>query len=151
MAHSADDRPSHPRRVPVPPRPVVSRHWEPPRPLRRMPDKEEAWVVSEEGSLAPIEEIYAERNAAALAFANLAVLAGWNVGCLTDDPEWPVVLVDTPHGQVSWHVSAAELPDGFPPYPGEWDGHTTAEKNRRLHRFIHLGERGRADDARDAA
>lgn len=35
----------------------------------------------------------------------------------------------------------------FPPYGREWDGHDTAEKNRRLHRFIHLGELGTDDGA----
>jgi hypothetical protein len=98
--------------------------------------------MSEKGSEEEIHVVYAERNAAALAFANAAALLGWPIGYGGDDPEWPVLFVETPHGQVSWHLKADELPTGFPPYGREWDGHDTTEKNRRLHRFIHLGERG---------
>lgn len=97
--------------------------------------------MSDAGSLAPIDEIYAERNAVALAFANLAVLYGWTVGYTADDPDWPVLFVETPHGQVSWHLKAGELPDDFPPYIGEWDGHTNEEKHRRLRAFVEHGNK----------
>ena len=49
---------------------------------------------------------------------------GWH-GC---------VHIDLPTGQVSWHYhdSQAFLFDGLPSYAGEWDGHDTEEKYRRL-------------------
>lgn len=44
------------------------------------------------------------------------------------------VYIDTPAGQMSWHFH--EDDDAafahLPPYPGEWDGHSTGEKYRRL-------------------
>lgn len=56
-------------------------------------------------------------------------------------PGWPIVFVNTPQGQMSWHLAAEDLslfdhvvkymhPDveGAP----KWDGHTTAEKYARL-------------------
>lgn len=54
-------------------------------------------------------------------------------------PGWPVLYVDTPAGQLTWHLSADDL-DLFPHVPvvdpdhpaARWDGHTTPEKYRRL-------------------
>lgn len=55
-----------------------------------------------------------------------------------DAPDWPVIFVDTPRGQLSWHLSPDDL-DLFAHVPvlkghqaPKWDGHTTAEKYRRL-------------------
>jgi hypothetical protein len=44
------------------------------------------------------------------------------------------VYIDLPTGQASWHYhdSQAYLFDHLPEYPGEWDGHTTAEKYARI-------------------
>jgi hypothetical protein len=55
------------------------------------------------------------------------------------DPEWlTVVFVDTPKGQLSWHVHDSDRPlfEGLPTYHGQWDGHTTAEKYERLGRLF---------------
>jgi hypothetical protein len=84
------------------------------------------------------DEIYAERNAVILAFAHMAELSGWEVGKAVDpsEPDWPVLLIDTPEGQVSWHFKADELPAAVPPYGGEWDGHDTPEKYARLARLV---------------
>lgn len=40
-----------------------------------------------------------------------------------ENPEWAVVFIELPTGQVSWH-----LPQHIHP----WDGHTTAEKFQRI-------------------
>lgn len=56
-----------------------------------------------------------------------------------NEPEWPVVYVDTPAGQCSWHLALADL-DLFghvEQVPADdpravWDGHSTEEKYRRL-------------------
>lgn len=82
-----------------------------------------------------IADVYRERNAVVSAFAWAMFCVGANVGWLLDSqegPDWPVVVIDTPMGQVSWHVQRADLPDWMEPYPGEWDGHTTEEKYARL-------------------
>jgi hypothetical protein len=53
-------------------------------------------------------------------------------------PEWcNCVYIDTPEGQLSWHYHDREgaLFADLPPYPGEWDGHTTEEKYMRLARL----------------
>ena len=88
-----------------------------------------------------LDEAYAERNAVVLAFAHMAELMGWDVGQLKDprEPDWPVLMIDTPAGQVSWHFQAVEMPATMPDYPGEWDGHTTKEKYERLSRLVGMG------------
>lgn len=57
----------------------------------------------------------------------------------TDIPGWleewhGCVYIDLPTGQASWHYhdSQAYLFESLPPYEGEWDGHDTTEKYRRL-------------------
>jgi hypothetical protein len=96
-----------------------------------------SWVA-EAMSGGSLDAIYAERNAVILAFAAMAERHGWFVG-VSADPNaegWPVLLVDTDFGQVSWHLPAGEMPEAIPPYPGEWDGHTTPEKYARLKRVV---------------
>lgn len=87
---------------------------------------------------AAIDSVYAERNALVMAFATLAWHSGWKVGVRFSevDPEWPVVLIDTPAGQCSWHVPRDSVPDDFPAYEGEWDGHSTTVKYERLQKIV---------------
>lgn len=66
-------------------------------------------------------------------------------------PEWPVVYVDIPQGQCSWHLSAEDLdlfghvPQVAPDDPrARWDGHTTDEKYQRLAGLARAST-GRAD------
>jgi hypothetical protein len=78
---------------------------------------------------------YLERNQVVAALAKCfpsglkkTDIAGWST-------DWhQCVYIDLPTGQVSWHFhdSQAYLFDGLPPYDGEWDGHDTAEKYRRV-------------------
>lgn len=42
------------------------------------------------------------------------------------EPEWPVVYIELPTGQVSWHM---------PQHPVPWDGHDTEEKYRRIREY----------------
>lgn len=81
------------------------------------------------------DQAYEERNHLVAALARLypaglkrTAIDGW-------EPEWNgCVYIDLPTGQVSWHYHdrEAHLFEGLPPYTGEWDGHTTEEKYRRL-------------------
>ncbi|RSN12827.1 hypothetical protein DMB42_11660 [Nonomuraea sp. WAC 01424] len=59
-----------------------------------------------------------------------------------NEPDWPVIYIDTPRGQLSWHLSPDDL-HLFPHVPvagrhvpidraPQWDGHTTSEKYGRL-------------------
>jgi hypothetical protein len=67
-------------------------------------------------------------------------------------PGWPVVFVDLPTGQASWHVSPedwhlfAHVPHGTGP-GAEWDGHTTEQKYQRLRDLIAKIEEGGAQRA----
>ncbi|MCP4540534.1 MAG: hypothetical protein GY832_25640 [Chloroflexi bacterium] len=83
-----------------------------------------------------LQEAYSDRNQAVQVMARMAQLAGMEVGvgldAETQDPEWPVLFVDLPTGQVSWHLPKAELIGDWPTYPDEWDGHSLDEKRQRL-------------------
>jgi hypothetical protein len=58
----------------------------------------------------------------------LSSLIGYPTGIGMDDkePDWPVVYIELPTGQVSWHM---------PPHPVPYDGHTTREKYSRCRLF----------------
>lgn len=58
-----------------------------------------------------------------------------------DEPEWAVIYVDTPEGQLTWHVAKEDM-DLFPTtinldpeFAPMWDGHSTATKYARLRRL----------------
>lgn len=51
-----------------------------------------------------------------------------------DAPDWPVIFITLPTGQVSWHINPADI-DLFAHVTvgtGTWDGHSTEEKYARL-------------------
>lgn len=91
-------------------------------------------------------EAYWERNQLVNVFAKMAYNVGWKVwvaehvdkpGEKPWDSEWRnVVFVDTPQGQVSWHIHEKEM-DMFSWISlrgpiDVWDDHTTKEKYQRL-------------------
>lgn len=72
---------------------------------------------------------YSQRAIAAVAFAHTVISLGGTAGVGRDNREdqpdnWRVVLyVDTPAGQLSWHISPADQPmlEGLPEYTKPWD------------------------------
>lgn len=80
-----------------------------------------------------VNAVYVQRNELAVAFAAMALRAGFKAGRGIDESKvegWQHVLyVDLPNGQqVSWHMSpeCVELLDILPSYDGEWDKLYTA-------------------------
>jgi len=83
-----------------------------------------------------IDALYAERASVVMALARAAYALGYRVGWWLDadidDPHlWPVLFLDLPTGQVSWHIADGDTKT-FPIYARTWDGHTTDEKYKRL-------------------
>lgn len=72
---------------------------------------------------------YDKRNVLIYAALSTATDEGLPAGVRLDpnEPEWPVVFIELPTGQVSWHV---------PQHTTPWDGHSTEEKYRRLRQFV---------------
>lgn len=72
---------------------------------------------------------YAQRNRLVLVAAGLASIVGLEVGIGPDaaEPNWPVVYVELPTGQVSWHL---------PQHGRPWDGHSTEDKHQRIREFV---------------
>lgn len=85
--------------------------------------------------MSEMDSIYTERNRCVAFMTRFALANGWEAGIKEgDDPEWPIVVIDLPTGQVSWHIPKGELHlfDGVPPYTKKWDGHASVEKYTRL-------------------
>lgn len=87
--------------------------------------------------------VYEERAFCVIALARAARAMGICVG-FRDDPAipepwlWPVLFIDLPTGQISWHLSRGDrqaAPD-IGAYLGDWDGHSTEEKYRRLAAWV---------------
>lgn len=54
------------------------------------------------------------------------------------EPDWPVLYIESPEGQLSWHIAPEDLSvfgsiKVIPKYP--WDHHTTRQKYQRLARL----------------
>jgi len=82
-----------------------------------------------------LDDAYFDRSQAVQGFARLAQNMDFRVGIKPDD-EWPILYIDLPTGQVSWHIKAEELVGDWPEYPDEWDGHDLDEKRARIARFL---------------
>lgn len=63
----------------------------------------------------------------------LARDAGFGVGVRLDpkEPDWPVLFIELPTGQVTWHIEA---------HSWAWDGHDTETKNARVQEFLRFHE-----------
>ena len=85
---------------------------------------------------------YAERNQCVALLARMALALGWRAWVAqhpAEDADWEadwrtIVFIELPSGQASWHFHDSErhLLEGLPAGPNSWDGHTTAEKYRRV-------------------
>lgn len=56
--------------------------------------------------MSELDDVYAERNKVVTALAKLYP-SGW--GRVDTDPDWLVLYIDLPTGQVSWHFTRAEF------------------------------------------
>ena len=86
-----------------------------------------------------IDDAYFDRNQAVMALARLAQVQGYQVGWKDedpDDPEWRILFIGLPTGQVSWHIKTEDMIGRWPYYDGDWDGHTLNHKRDRMAEFI---------------
>ena len=84
-----------------------------------------------------MDKVYNERNRLV---ALLAHLFPSGVAPDVTTPDWLIIYIDLPTGQASWHVPVAEkdLFAGIPEYTKPWDGHTMAEKYRRIEKLASI-------------
>jgi hypothetical protein len=68
---------------------------------------------------------YAQRGTLIWAAVAIATRGGLNAGVAIDlaDPQWPVVFIELPTGQVSWHMPGFDQP---------YDGHDGPTKSARI-------------------
>ena len=81
------------------------------------------------------DEAYLDRNLCVQVMARMAQKLGYNVG-IKENGDWPILYIDLPTGQVSWHILKADIAGIFPEYHKEWDGHDVECKRKRLVEFI---------------
>lgn len=91
------------------------------------------------------EQAEAERDGAyrerAHLAAYLAALHPSHIGYTDPNaPDWPVLIIETPAGQMSWHIAERDLDLFAHVRPTDrvcrgWDGHTTDEKYERLRKL----------------
>lgn len=92
-----------------------------------------------DGNASPtLDEIYTERNLLAQLVAALAQSLHMPVGQGIDpaQPAWPLIYVDLPTGQLSWHIPQHELVVELVRYPAAWDGHSPEERQQRILSFL---------------
>lgn len=79
------------------------------------------------------DEIYYDRNLLACAFAHATnAPAGWKPDPHAPD-EWAIVWIETPMGQISWHVRREMAEALAPPRQDAiYTGYDRDEKNERL-------------------
>jgi hypothetical protein len=72
---------------------------------------------------------YHNRNLFVFEAIPIALRCGFNAGIRIDpkEPEWPVVFIELPTGQISYHL---------PQHENAWDEHTTQEKRLRILAFV---------------
>jgi len=86
-----------------------------------------------------IEMVYEDRNLLACALTRAVdAPSGWKWD--PAEPGWAVMWIETPMGQVSWHVPR-DMALGMGPDPGwaDYDGYDREEKNDRLREWITEG------------
>jgi len=88
-----------------------------------------------------VSKVYEDRNLLAQLAAILARRCGLHVGTmldkeLTKPEEWPLIYIELPTGQVSWHIPKGEMVAQLEPFGQEWDNHTPEEKQGRIREFL---------------
>ncbi|MCL4341275.1 MAG: hypothetical protein M1431_04170 [Candidatus Thermoplasmatota archaeon] len=85
------------------------------------------------------DEAYLDRNLCVQTMAKMALKLGYTTG-IKDDLEWPILYIDLPTGQVSWHIPKNEILADFQEYKGKWDGHCVEEKRNRIIKFLEVSD-----------
>ena len=84
------------------------------------------------------EEAYYDRNQLAMLCAKMARMLNWRVRVNTEDVDWPVILIQIPKGQISYHIPREEMRGeyGVDWTHDEWDGHNLEEKRERIEAYL---------------
>jgi hypothetical protein len=115
--------------------PVIVHVWTGTHAVYLFADDLEAVLLERAASLAAISAVYRER-AQFIALLTRSYPSCW--GYDADTPGWRVVYVQSPAGELSWHISPADW-ELFSHVPHDerhvWDGHSTSEKYERMRRI----------------
>lgn len=109
----------------------------------------------EDELIGALNEAYRDR---ARVLAPLAALFPSKLAANATDPDWPVLYLSTPNGQISWHIAQADLDllqhvtfDRETDALSIWDGHDTETRDQRLSllviNLLRAAERSRQETA----
>ena len=82
------------------------------------------------------EEVYEDRNLLAQAALRMAKSLNYRVRIKDYDSEWPIVYIELPTGQISYHIAKKDLYFKEEPSFLEWDGHDREERKERILSYI---------------
>lgn len=101
----------------------------------RIAELEAALISAEHGRIST----HSERNHLVIMTAHMARMLGWRAGVGVHSGDsvegfGEVVRIDTPVGQLSWHIHDSQRAwlENLPPYEGTWDGSSRTEKYARI-------------------
>ena len=96
--------------------------------------RKQSWAFDKFGA-----HLYGDRNQAVILAAQMARQLGYRVGVREDEDGRPVLYIDLPTGQVSWHLQHERIERVlcmFPRYKGEWDGHSRHRRWKRIAAYL---------------
>lgn len=82
------------------------------------------------------EEVYEDRNLLAQVAFRMAKELHYRVRIKDYGSEWPILYIELPTGQISYHIARKDLHLKEQPGFLEWDGHDRKEKNERIVGFV---------------
>lgn len=86
------------------------------------------------------DEAYYDRNLAIQLAAYLAYRDGFNVGVRDRDSDWPIIQIELPTGQITYHIPKDELlllnERRFREPALPWDGHSLRVKQERIKQYL---------------
>lgn len=82
------------------------------------------------------EEAYEDRSLLAQVALRMARELHYRVRIKDYESEWPILYIELPTGQISYHIAKKDLYFKEEPSFLEWDGHDREEKNERIISYI---------------
>jgi hypothetical protein len=102
--------------------------------------------IALEGAHTALREVYRERAHLVALLASMYPSHGGKFD--QECPEWLVVIIELPTGQVSWHISPDDeylFEHVRRTWNNNWDGHTTALKYARVDAYTRANAEGRGE------
>lgn len=91
--------------------------------------------------MADDKDVYKQRTEIFALAMHLARQLKYEVGARRDkeEPDWPVLCIQLPTGQLAIHAKAEDVPVmELPAFKHAYDGHSDEDKSRRIKEYLDL-------------